>query len=111
MGGGQRLQIVGIEPVVLDKDQVPKLQVAFAIAVYAANVPGHVLFIAKFRPEVDVDLAARPTGTGISHFPKVLFAAKIEDMFRFYTGLLDPVFISLSIGGDIALVVFEAGSI
>ncbi len=109
--GRQHLQgAVGIT-VVLDKDQVPQLGEALTIAVDLAGVAWHVLHVTESWSPVKVDLAARAAGTGIAHFPKVVFTAKVEHMMRCDVGHLQPVVSSFGIAAQIALAVLKDGDV
>jgi hypothetical protein len=72
-------------------------------------MPRDILLIAKFRPVIDVDLAARAAGTGLSHLPEVFLAPKEEHMLRVHPRLAAPGLGSLVVLGDIPFFVPEAG--
>ncbi len=107
--GRQRLQRRGVNAVVLNKHQIPDFQVAGAVAVHAAHMPGHTLFVAGVRPQIHVDFAARSARPGVSHFPEVILAAVIQHLIRVDPRLLAPGRGRFFVGGDIALIIFEAG--
>ncbi len=89
--GGERLERVGTEAVVLDEDQIPQFEESFAIAVDAADVPLDALLVAILDAAVVMDFGTRPAGTRLRHLPKIILAAEVEDVFLHEPGLGAPI--------------------
>src|SRR6185437_1045506 len=62
----QRRELAVGRAVVLHKDEIPDLDIAVAVLVRRARRPARY-----FRAVVEENLAARSTGTGVSHRPEV----------------------------------------
>ena len=107
--GRQRHQTIILGVVVLNEDEVPKLNIALAVAVDATDMPGHALLVARLRPPIDVDLAARPARPGVAHLPEVVFAAAEDDVAGIDVGLGAPVARRLFVAPQIALIILENG--
>ena len=107
--GGQRLQVGGVDAVVLNEHQVPKLQEAGAITVDAALVAGHVLLIAVLQAAIYVHLAARAAGAYLGHFPEIILAPKEKHVAGIHAGLGAPGIGRLVILWNIALVITKTG--
>ena len=93
--------------VVLDKDQIPQLKIAPAVAVHTTNVSGIVLAVTGILSPINMDFTARATGPGIAHFPEIILAAKIDDVLRIYVRYLSPIARRLLVGFQLAFFVFE----
>src|SRR5690554_1358001 len=90
MLGGQLLQgAVGL-PVILDKDQVPKFNIAPAVPVDRAGMAGHVALVAMLRPQVIMDLRTGAARTGIAHLPEIILVPEEQDPFGGDTGDFRP---------------------
>src|SRR3990172_5422732 len=77
--GGKLRELPFRVAVVLDKDQVPQLDEAGAVAVDPAAVLAAVPPIACLDPSIDVDLAAGPAGAGLGHLPEVVLLPETQD--------------------------------
>ena len=93
--------------VVLDKDQVPQLKITPAAAIHTANVIWIIFAIAGILSPVEVDLAARATGTGVTHFPEIVLAAKIDNVLRVYVCYLRPIARCFLVGLQLSFFVLE----
>ena len=74
------LQLSAGLPVELDKDQVPDLDHQGMVLV--DQLCTRDLFTFGLIPQVQVDLRAGSAGTGVAHFPEVVFFGSVEDALR-----------------------------
>ena len=110
MLGRQRFEGILIDAVVLDKNVIPQFEIAGTFPIDPASM-GFAAQVIEFLTAVHVDLGTGSARTCFSHFPKILFTPKKQDMRRLHAGLLLPNICSFIIGRDIALVILEAGGI
>ncbi len=107
--GGERLQSIVAPVVVLDEHEVPDFGEAGAVAVDAADVSGHAAFVAGLGATVIVDFGAGAAGTGVPHFPEVVFASEGENVLGRDVGLGAPARGGFLVGAQLALIVLEDG--
>src|ERR1044071_6836546 len=77
--GRQFFELAVFFSVVLDKDQIPQLDIARAVAVHSAFVSRHPLHVAGLRPAVEMNLTARPAPSGLPHLPEIFLLAEATD--------------------------------
>ena len=109
MGRGQRLQMRFVEAVILNEDEIPQFQKARAVAVDAADVVRVVLLVAVFGSSVKMNFGAGTAGTGIRHFPEVIFPPEVKHVVGIHPRLRPPDFRGFFVRRDFAFFVFEAG--
>jgi len=107
----QGLEVGGGGAVVLDKNVVPDLDDSGAVAVDFTHMPWHLLHVAEIRAKIVMDLRAGTAGTGLSHFPEVIFASTADEMRGNKTGLCQPNVTGFHIGRQVALIVHEVSCV
>jgi hypothetical protein len=105
---GQRMQFRGRRAIVLNEDQVPDFEETRAIAVDAAHVTGHILFVAELRAAFIVNLAVGTARPDLGHFPEVFLAPEEQQMRLVKARLLAPGVRGLVVARHHALLVFKA---
>ena len=86
--------------VVLDEDEVPELDVAGAVGVDRAHMPRFPHVVAGLGAPVQVDLATRPTGSGVAHLPEVVLLLEALHPLGRQAGNAMPQLLGLIVGAE-----------